>query len=795
MVTFDENGAITGCLPVSLFVYYGSVSSSTTETDMYFSLYKKTAAGIKSVSFDGSSSTKWYNSDKNGVKKIVLDLYKGYAADQEYIIRMSESYNNRVTAAYEGNYNSIEKAEAAGAKNIKDVLFDSEGEYSKNFSKGVYFTIFTEKENSENSKVTKICFITNETEDEKPIYSHGASLWFYGFNDADGNRIDAYMVDADEDSYGECNYLTVLVPENVDLTNLAPVFTTSQDAKLYVAGSSSPEVSGESYHDFSKGMIQYTTSSEDGDNTKNYWVQVVKPESGVEKIYINSLNAAEAKTQTKAGIIYSEREIMIDTYHNDVHDILFANIGTEEIPMLGVELDSDTLELDSYWTFKGANSLLGFSTVDSSVTQYGELPNLGKIRLTAKDGIQSGEVSGTLTIKSGDRNLMVLELTGQVGDPTIITTEIPDAVKYVPYGTMIQNNNKYSWNKVVYKLYNGKLPEGMVLKANGELYGVPKETGTFRFEVCLVNQYTAFGRVYKQFTLNVLENTDQNVDAATDEGYTLSQRVQDISVDSGDSKTQTLVSEGVLTEFVDIYLDGEKLEEGKDYTAVSGSTRITIRNSTLAVAYNGDSNAVHTLGMEFRTSEKQILKRAAQNFKISKNEENSSAGNGGSSNNTSGIGNIGSTSENGNMSNNVSETFSSGNGQYITGNRENILTTYTVQSGDTLWKIAVKFFGNGNEWRKIYEANKDILSSPDRIYAGQILKIGMSAINTTISSITITSNENGTTTYVVKKDDSLWKISRMLYGKGNLWMRIYEANREKIKSPNRIYAGQKFLIP
>lgn len=45
--------------------------------------------------------------------------------------------------------------------------------------------------------------------------------------------------------------------------------------------------------------------------------------------------------------------------------------------------------------------------------------------------------------------------------------------------------------------------------------------------------------------------------------------------------------------------------------------------------------------------------------------------------------------------------------------------TYTVKSGDSLWKIAQRFYGNGTQWRKIYEANKSKIKNPDLIYPGQ----------------------------------------------------------------------------
>jgi len=49
--------------------------------------------------------------------------------------------------------------------------------------------------------------------------------------------------------------------------------------------------------------------------------------------------------------------------------------------------------------------------------------------------------------------------------------------------------------------------------------------------------------------------------------------------------------------------------------------------------------------------------------------------------------------------------------------------TYTVQKGDTLSEIAQKFYGKGSEYRRIFEANRDQLSDPDKIRPGQTLKI------------------------------------------------------------------------
>jgi len=49
--------------------------------------------------------------------------------------------------------------------------------------------------------------------------------------------------------------------------------------------------------------------------------------------------------------------------------------------------------------------------------------------------------------------------------------------------------------------------------------------------------------------------------------------------------------------------------------------------------------------------------------------------------------------------------------------------TYTVAAGDSLSKIAKNFYGNANQYMKIFEANRDKLSDPDKIKPGQVLVI------------------------------------------------------------------------
>ena len=50
-------------------------------------------------------------------------------------------------------------------------------------------------------------------------------------------------------------------------------------------------------------------------------------------------------------------------------------------------------------------------------------------------------------------------------------------------------------------------------------------------------------------------------------------------------------------------------------------------------------------------------------------------------------------------------------------------TMYEVKAGDTLSQIAKAHYGNANDWNRIFEANKDILKDPNKIYPGQKLRI------------------------------------------------------------------------
>lgn len=61
--------------------------------------------------------------------------------------------------------------------------------------------------------------------------------------------------------------------------------------------------------------------------------------------------------------------------------------------------------------------------------------------------------------------------------------------------------------------------------------------------------------------------------------------------------------------------------------------------------------------------------------------------------------------------------------QPVSGSAAHVARTYTVQLGDTLGKISTKMYGSSSQYKKIYEANRDKLSTPSSVIPGMVLQI------------------------------------------------------------------------
>lgn len=116
--------------------------------------------------------------------------------------------------------------------------------------------------------------------------------------------------------------------------------------------------------------------------------------------------------------------------------------------------------------------------------------------------------------------------------------------------------------------------------------------------------------------------------------------------------------------------------------------------------------------------------------------------------------------------------------------------TYTVQAGDTLWKIARKY---NCSITGIMVANSDRIKNPNRIHAGWQLKIPQSGAPITGGTPDAVLPENKKSgRYIVRQGDTLWKIARKY---GCSVAEIISLNRELIRNPALIYSGWELKVP
>ena len=538
-----------------------------------------------------------------------------------------------VDSAYVGSYTSKTEAEDDGAENIKAELFSSAEEgfgYRADFSKGVAFTVFDVE-----GGIWHYTVKANEYQGDGMLNEGGpmeADTFFQanGADDEEGNYLPSYLVSHESDGYYYNGYHTVFLLDNngdpiEEESVIKPTFYSGSRVKVYRGENGTGgkvQKSGHSKIDFHSGEpLSYSAASEDGTHLKNYWVTFLTRQSGA-KLFVNAAtNSVHRDEESDLPI----RTVFLNDYYGNKHDVMFANIGDVPLEGLTVTLtDAVNIQLDPYWTIGDAGTLAPFTTTESiqigtegETSNFGELPNIGKIRLipTGNDG----EISGTLTISSANGGSETIKLTGIAGLPHIITDNVEDGVKYVPYSSLLQTDNLYDDDLVQFVVTDGELPNGVEIKPNGEIYGVPTESGTFTFTVkavCGGNIESAEGAEY---TMTIAENTNLNVLESTDSGYDVTEFVGVEQDEAGEfllekAQEEVFWTDGSYGYFLDFWLDGEKLVEGEDYESEEGSTKITIYAQTFKNAGKG----THTIAAEFREGDPVdgTLKRAAQNYTL-----------------------------------------------------------------------------------------------------------------------------------------------------------------------------------
>jgi nucleoid-associated protein YgaU len=126
-------------------------------------------------------------------------------------------------------------------------------------------------------------------------------------------------------------------------------------------------------------------------------------------------------------------------------------------------------------------------------------------------------------------------------------------------------------------------------------------------------------------------------------------------------------------------------------------------------------------------------------------------------------------------------------------------TIYKVQSNDSLFKIARKYYGDGKKWNKIFEANNDSMPDPDSLYVGQELLIPDITVEKETKQVfqapVKKKRDVSVDTHTVEAGDTLYRLAEKYYDDPSVWIKIYEANEDTIEDEGLLKEGQILIIP
>ena len=593
-------------------------------------------------------------------------LIRGKKADESYKLLLTmtdggEESNNKIRKAVIGRYETME--EAADAEDIQSQLFET-GYESAQWGEGVEFTVFyvdgytdgfvvgsSEVQIKEIIEPYYLSVKATETPempefDDAPVVG-AQDPWFRvtGLM-LDGRVLPTYVIENGKainmDTYYGYGYQTIMVDAELtedDKKRLVPIFEVADPDRLRVLvvrnGDQTELISGETKVDFSldeiesedgkivndKGLAHIIVDFDDGEHLKNYQLRVISRESGP-KLYVY-----DDHKELIDGEVIRSREVLLTDYFENKHDILIANIGDQPLTGLSVTLEPvaegvpKNVKLDDYWAIGGENNNVlpefGDPEKPESITDksaYGMIQNVAKVRLLP-DGDGEGGVNAKLVITADGQEPVVVYLSDEPRQPQIVYDELPDGVKYVPYSAYVITDNMYDWNPQSFAITSGTLPPGLNLLPTGEIYGVPTEANSYTFTVTASFGSEYFEDASQEMTLVIKDNTDDNVFEASDgtDETNVNYEIQQVIgteesqyhyvVDEAEAyEDQVFVSNGVLDDFVALWLNGKKLYPGTDYTFDSGSTIITIKGQTFGEKCNrGEGeNGRNTIAMEFR---------------------------------------------------------------------------------------------------------------------------------------------------------------------------------------------------
>ncbi len=121
------------------------------------------------------------------------------------------------------------------------------------------------------------------------------------------------------------------------------------------------------------------------------------------------------------------------------------------------------------------------------------------------------------------------------------------------------------------------------------------------------------------------------------------------------------------------------------------------------------------------------------------------------------------------------------NNQDLSGNRGSLIGEATTES---------ESYNNS-----MVSSNDEFESSDEMVKSIKSKKAKRSTTGDLSDSDNLSASIDGYDTYTVKKNDTLQKISMHFYGTTKNWMKIYNVNKDKLKTPDKIIPGVEIKIP
>lgn len=131
-----------------------------------------------------------------------------------------------------------------------------------------------------------------------------------------------------------------------------------------------------------------------------------------------------------------------------------------------------------------------------------------------------------------------------------------------------------------------------------------------------------------------------------------------------------------------------------------------------------------------------------------------------------------------------------------------------VKSGETLWRIAQQYYGTGDQWRVIAEANSSAVDRNGSVREGVRLVIPNKAGLVPDRPGAVLSGDMGgvvklppaqspgrARTITVQAGDSLTRLAQQHLGSSSRWQQLFEANRDQLDRPDEIRSGMQLRLP